>query len=308
MKIFYLTTKDPTLQGDFQENCILIGLRQLVGNLVVDWPRKDVLYGDFSKSPKEQLHGRGFTLYSEPIEDIKRNEDIKSQITEDDVILYGVTEAYGITEYPELNKLTPNVWYIDGHDDPNIRKTPCFKRELFQTHSGVWPTGFGIPDWCIRATNLEAKTKMVQLNAPDPELMGKYGTVPKIHFHPTLSNYIFENEKDYYDDMASAWFGVTVKRGGWDSLRHYEIIAAGSVLVFRDYDKKPKMCAPQELPCFSYSSVEELDDLMNRLVVNGKPTQEYKEMLIKQRRWLLYHGSCIGRAEKIVKTIVENKK
>jgi hypothetical protein len=307
MNVYFFTTKDPSLQGDFQENCILIGLRKLLGEGLIDCPKKDVLYGNFNRSPKEKLHGGGFTLYTQPIEDIINKRD-PLEITENDVIIYGVTDAYGITDYPEFNKLTPNVWYLDGHDDPNIRKTPCFKRELFNDVDGVWPTGFGIPDWSIRPIDLTIKKKMVQLNAPDPDLMDKYGTIPKIHFHPTLGKYIYSNEKDYYDDMAHSWFGITTKRGGWDSLRTYEIMAAGSLLIFKDYDKKPPLCSPQFLPCFSYSSIEELDDLMNRLVVNGKPTLEYLDMLVSQREWLYHNGTCFQRAWEILKTISLNKK
>jgi hypothetical protein len=82
-------------------------------------------------------------------------------------------------------------------------------------------------------------------------------------------------------------------------------MAAGSLLLFRDYDKKPPLCAPQNLPCFSYSTPAELEDLMNRLVVNGSPTKEYLEMLFAQREWLLKYGTTEARALEILKTLLE---
>jgi len=108
--------------------------------------------------------------------------------------------------------------------------------------------------------------------------------------------------------MYNSWFGLTCIKGGWDSLRHYEIIANGACLLFRDYNQKPKLCAPQELPCFSYSSMDELNNLMNRLVINNKPTQEYYEMVLKQREWLLKYGTTEARAIQIVETMIKNKK
>ena len=113
----------------------------------------------------------------------------------------------------------------------------------------------------------------------------------------------FTVEEEYYDDLSSSWFGLTCKKGGWDCLRHYEIMAAGSLLLFKDYDKKPPMCSPVDLPCFSYSTQEELDELTCRLVVDNKPTREYNEMLNRQRKWLISNGTTIARAKQILKVL-----
>ena len=86
-------------------------------------------------------------------------------------------------------------------------------------------------------------------------------------------------------------------------MRHYEIMAAGSVLLFRDYNLKPAACSPQAIPCLSYSSREELDSIMNRLVVNNKPTDEYYFYLHKQREWLNNVGTTKARAKQIIKII-----
>ena len=83
------------------------------------------MYGDFSEVTRSQLHGRGFTLYDGDIQDL---DAVERQIDPQgvDVILYGVTDAYGITDYPELNSICSNIWYVDGHDTPDIKKKPCF--------------------------------------------------------------------------------------------------------------------------------------------------------------------------------------
>ena len=105
--------------------------------------------------------------------------------------------------------------------------------------------------------------------------------------------------------MASSWFGLTSIKGGWDSLRHYEILASGTLLLFRDYDNKPELCSPQNLPCFSYSNKKELNYLVNNLVDKNNPSKEYLEMLDSQRKWLIENGTTLARAKNILE-VIEN--
>ena len=39
-----------------------------------------------------------------------------------------------------------------------------------------------------------------------------------------LSTYIYDNEIDYYNEYRSSYFAITMKKHGWDCLRHYEIM------------------------------------------------------------------------------------
>ena len=74
MRILYITSEDPKAQGDYQEVSMLHGLREVLGDNCIDFPRKKIMYGDFSESPKNELHGRGFSLLTEPIEDVENTE------------------------------------------------------------------------------------------------------------------------------------------------------------------------------------------------------------------------------------------
>ena len=47
---------------------------------------------------------------------------------------------------------------------------------------------------------------------------------------------------------------------------------------------------------------------MNRLVINGVPTDEYISMLFEQRDWLLKYGTTEARALSILKIMIKNKK
>jgi hypothetical protein len=54
-----------------------------------------------------------------------------------------------------------------------------------------------------------------------------------------LRTYIYQTEDAYYDGYGEAYFGMTSKKGGWDSFRHYEIIAGGGIPYFLDLDGLP---------------------------------------------------------------------
>lgn len=94
-----------------------------------------------------------------------------------------------------------------------------------------------------------------------------------------------------------------VKKGGWDCLRHYEIVAAGSLLMLKNLDSKPQECSPQYLNPISYSSYEDAIQIMNRLVINNEPTDEYKNIIYSQRKSLLETSTCRARAQKLIDDI-----
>lgn len=307
MRIIYITTGDPKAQGDYQENVILHGLRHILRDDLIDYPRKKTMYGDFSNCKKENIHGWGFTMFNRSIPDVAKEKRAAALDEECDFVVYGVTDAYGVPDYPELNKLAKyGVVYIDGHDHMKITKTPCFKREWCEEyvngHKNVWSTGFGIPEHLIRPLDLERKKQLIQNTAPPYSLFG-----PQILGINARKFYKFDIEEDYYDDMADSWFGLTCMKGGWDSMRHYEIMASGAVLLFRDYDKKPDGCSPDGLPCFSYSSRTELESIMNTLIVDNKPTDKYLNMFKQQREWLLENGTTRARAYKVLAKLNEIK-
>ena len=318
MKILFVPTISPNYQGDLLENSILHGLRTVLGKNCVDYPRKKIMYHDFSETKKDSLHGRGFSLLTEPILDLSEEE---RKLDKFDAILYGDGHMYGEKNNKELNKLANNnVWVLDGHDlhgnaprKINIKEgdeeinvigaqfKKSFKRELVEKVDDVYPTGFGIPTHRIMTFNSEKKDQLFQKTAPDNALFNDVKDIGGGFKH-----HKFTDEEKYYNDLNRSWFGLTCKKGGWDCLRHYEIIAARSVLLFKDYNKKHPTCSPLCIPCLWYSTKEELDEITNRLVVNNKPTDEYMFYLEKQLEWLINIGTTEARAREIIKIIEKN--
>ena len=54
------------------------------------------------------------------------------------------------------------------------------------------------------------------------------------------STYIYDTEETYYKQYAESMFGVTMKKNGWDCVRHYEIMANACVPLFLGLDQCPE--------------------------------------------------------------------
>jgi hypothetical protein len=116
----------------------------------------------------------------------------------------------------------------------------------------VHPIAFSIPEDCL-AAGTEPKRKLMAAHVVDPQ-------VAKL-LSGGRTGYAFEREQDYYNDLRSSRFGVTTKKAGWETLRHYEIAASGCVPCFRNLDRKPTQCAPFGLDatnCVPYRNAREL--------------------------------------------------
>ena len=311
MKIVFVTTTGE----DYLQDSILHGMRSLIHEDCVDFPRKKILYQDWSEKNKNELHGRGFSMYSAAISEIQNRE-----LDNADFVLYGVSKNSNdfSFENPKINSLVcpSKIWHLDGHDlyggaytelrtithdneaVIGVQKTPCFKRELIEEVSGAYPIGFGIPSHNIRSIDITRKKQFFQKTAPHDSVF-----LPVNDMGGGFRHHSFINEDDYYADIQDSWFGLTCKKGGWDCLRHYEIMAAGSLLLFKDYHKKPPLCSPIGFPTISYSSEEELFEIMNKLVINNKPTEKYISLLREQRKWLINHGTTTARALSVFNTL-----
>lgn len=285
LKILFLTT--PLF--DYLADSLLIGLREAYGENCVEFPRKGILYGDIPC-----VYGRGFTVWSRPIKDVPRGLSAFENV---DLVIYSNYRRQQTIDWRLLvrNKdQAPRVIYLDGSDDnnvePNVR--PFFKRELFEPKPGVFPIGFGIPDWHVRPIALEQKSQLFQTHVQDTEFAKDI-------------NYKFTEEKEYFDDLAKSLFGITMRKGGWDCMRHYEIMAAGSVVMFKHFTEKPPLCAPQCPDFVSYTDRNDFMEKSGRLLTDGKPNGEYVRILLRQREWLLANATSSARAKHLIRQAQE---
>jgi len=316
MKILFFTSKT----NDYMEDCLLHGLREVLGEKLIDYPKKEIMYKQNLNS-RLTLHGLGFTLTGllENI-DIDR-ENIFHKVKNnyfDYVIFPSIYRQYDL--FKKINKwLTPSkTIFIDGSDksrhlseftfylkkiifgrSPKIFSDSLyFKRELTdRTYSRFPATSFFYKFLNIILPVNRINIRPISFGIPEEKIVKSLpkkekkwpvhivdeeliSSIPGSHI-----SYAFDNEKDYYSDLQKSEYGITTKRAGWDCMRHYEIAANGSIICFKNFKLKPSSCAPFDLQdglnCISYSSFVDLNEKIVSL-----SEKDYSELLKNSISWV----------------------
>jgi hypothetical protein len=235
MKILFISKGD---LPDYQSDMVFHGGRLSLGNNFVDcnklwymYKKDKELYWNTRVPDNGKAYGRGFTLCGRLTEDNIDRTNIQEKIETRyfDKIIYGsCTRCLDyfdiVTKYYDKK----DVILIDGEDDQSIKEHllsygTYFKRELLSSDlNKAYPLYFAIPEEII-VNNVQQKSK-------------DYATI----IPGDISTYVYDNEQDYYNDYQQSYFGVTFKKGGWDCLRHYEIIANGCIPYFPDLHECPQ--------------------------------------------------------------------
>lgn len=304
---------------DYLADAVVHGFRSLFGKDCVDFPKCEILYKNCPDIIKNKVRGKGFTLYSGLLEDIEiERYNIKEKILTnffDLIIFSNIQRQFGFfTQYrPYLNG--KNTIVLDGSDTtqpypargfwwrkPYFWSLPkahkeflYFKREytsdihfsIFQKclpkllrnkiskPKNLRSISFAIPKEKIVA-DLEAKTKVFPKHIVDEEVSSK--------IKGSFTSYAFDSEKEYYHDLQISKYGITIKRAGWDCLRHYEIAANGGVMCFKDLDSKPDTCAPHGLDASNSICYKNYQDLKNKIDLIGE--DEFKKLQANSLVWI----------------------
>ena len=285
---------------DYLSDSLFHGLRTVLGDRVVDYPKSEIAYSNYGEERIRELYGHGFTLYGLlpdlPIERNKMLDRIPEGLF--DVVVFGdIWRRFGlfVELFPSLKNTRAVA--LDGADFELVypynplwwrrpqwwtlpranRRVTYFKRELTSISRALrflpgcprlHPISFSIPEEKI-AAELPQKTKDFPSHVIDPEIAKRLGSERALTHTGRGSrgttSYAFEREEDYYRDLGEARYGITTKRGGWDSLRHYEIAANGTVPCFRDLDRKPAQCAPHGLTEENCVPYRDYADLVRKL-------------------------------------------
>lgn len=166
---------------------------------------------------------------------------------------------------------------------------------LVQLRRDAIPIGFSIPEEKIKRVAPDGKTKRFPAHIVDEEVAAHVNGSFAAGVGST--NYAFDTEEGYYDDLRSSFYGITMKRAGWDCLRHYELAANGCVLCFRDLDSKPNTCAPHGLDesnCVPYGSYDELERKLASITKD-----DYGRLLGESYRWVT-RNTTRARAEQFL--------
>jgi hypothetical protein len=258
MKVLFISKAD---LPDFQSDSIFHGGRSVLGKDIVDVNKLWYMYKDEKAAQwntrvplSGNSYGRGFTLYGRLDEiEVDRdniNEKIESHFF--DKIIYGsCTRCIDYIDQVIKFYDRRDIILVDGEDDQIIRTDlsslgTYFKRELVNEPSTyIRPISFAIPKDLIVDT------------VPEKEL--SYATI----IPGDMSTYIYDNEHDYFVGYQKSYLGVTFKKGGWDCLRHYEILMNGCIPYFIDLANCPEYTLttfPKELVLDINNHISELSE------------------------------------------------
>jgi len=109
--------------------------------------------------------------------------------------------------------------------------------------------------------------------------------------------YIFDDEDSYYKDYQNSKRALTCKKGGWDCLRHYEILANACVPFFENLDNCPKSIMinfPKEIVLKAMNSlcpesyIEELVDYTKKNLTTKTAANYILKTINKTPKSILY--------------------
>lgn len=260
MKVLFVSLGEP----DYQCDCLLHGFYSLLGADLTHTDDYHLMYKQYTTP--EQLKnssGRGFTIWGNLPEYLNDKSDIENKIKNKyfDFIVYGSVRRHRqyinlVTEYYPKNKIA----IVDGEDDfllINNHGIPYFKRELLTQMYNIFPISFSIPEEKIlKDTN----------NIKKEQFLAKY-----LPGNTSGANYIYESEEEYYKDYQTSYFGRTYKKGGWDCMRHYEILANYCMPHFPDLVE----CPSNTMKNFPKKEILEANSIFD----NGNITDRYYELL-----------------------------
>lgn len=322
---------------DYLADSLLHGLREVLGNRVVDVPRRDALYDDLDEERRKKLYGRGFTLYGLlPDVEVDREWALSSVMKGrfDVVVLADIHRNWGswLQLRPDLRRVRANgttVVALDGGDSAvmypygptwwrRMRPWPMprahgrihyFKRELQPLTARI--RYYGLVPGSLGLRLLGGSVKPTSFSIPQAhlasggerkeKLLATHVVDPEVAATVGAStSYAFESEADYYADLRASRFGITTKKKGWDCMRHYELAASGCVPCFRDLQAKPTAAAPHgldETNCVAYTDAGELIER-----IDGMEPDEYERLRRGATNWAR-RNTTTGRARELLAAI-----
>ncbi len=151
-----------------------------------------------------------------------------------------ITGTYSSQHLEVINQSTDKVWHVQplSHSDVYGLNVMC-------DHRDIQSLPYCIPNEIFVDSPLGISDK-------------KYVVAPLIP--GDASNYLFGAGEDtkYYNMYNNSAFALTKKKGGWDCLRHYEILANGCIPIFEDLNKCPAdtlSSFPKELLAETYKTL-----------------------------------------------------
>lgn len=280
---------------DYMGDCVYHGLKSLLGADVQTRYDQFHMYTDIPEGYANNFHGKGFTLCGNLSPELRNTveqpymiDNLKQKVYDYVIFsrMYRSTRHYDeVCKYYDDNEII----IIDGHDISDIeekyRKHIYFKRELVEVPSKtLHPISFSIPEEKLAPSELTTvKEKELAQVIPGNQ-----------------DTYTFTSEKDYYVDYKKSLYGITHKKGGWDCMRHLEVIANKCVPFFQGIDE----CPPYTMTDYPKAEIAEA----YRHVQEGTMTQElYGTYCGKMYNHVAKNQTTVAQAKRLINTIKDEQ-
>ena len=323
MKILYICSA----RFDYLQDLTFSGLVKILGNKnVIDYPwnRKFHL---LVKSYPKNLGFSGFSLPHIELNNYK-NFDLAILASAKPDALVAFNKIL-----PKLNHLP--ILFLDGGDDPAIggdfnkfyvgslfeeciKKRPfdfIFKREyilsLHEKMKSVYPFPFSFP-YNVTIPHVPEKNKKYDVSfwaQQEPAIRAKALQLLEEKYdcmqNGTTLNQNFDTYKRrgrfYLEEIAKCKVVLNFRGGGWDTMRYWEVPAAGSFLI----SQKPQILIPDNFVEGTHVSWcdDSLDDLLDKIDYYLLHQNEREEMAKKAHEHLLkYHLNTV-RAQNLIEIV-----
>ena len=226
---------------------------------------------------------------------------------------YETDQQQKIIHQDSLTKFQREHLMIDLGEDTILQQlinsVPPTKQCIFERISNIsirfYPILFGFIDIYFPQTrsrqiliNNQIKT-VEQICLPRKSKAFSYLIPGKLDTY----KFSFENELDYRRVYSSAYFAITMKKGGWDCNRHYEILTSGTIPFFDRLNQSGQ----STLALLPKSLLYEVQNLQG--VNRDSLTIDFKRFDINQYNLLLhrllYYAKHRLTTEKIVEYILK---
>jgi len=164
---------------------------------------------------------------------------------------------------------------------------------------------------CFSYISINAKVFPIQFSIPEVKIVNSIPEKDRDFaslIPGNTSTYIYQEEADYYQGYQRSYFALTWKKGGWDCMRHYEILANGCIPYFIDLDKcnpntmvylpKQLIWEAMHLPGVSYPNIDHTKfdkakyyEILNKLIAHTRAYLTTRNMAQYMMSVLDYRGS-----------------
>ena len=287
MRILYLT--DQYL--DYLSDEVLYGLRILLGENVVDFPKKEILYQNSrNKIPSSMVWGNGATAFGLPDISVDRN-DIEKKINTGYFDLIINSNCWRIH-----SPVYKNLVVLDGQDHHFLNPTylgkviAYFKRELMWEVKDVQPIQFALPDHLVN-DSVVPKIKLTHASfSLSPGLRQEISDL--------YGSRLIHDWREYILDIKQSWFAISPKGAGYDCQRHYEILGNAVLCIYLN-SRAPRILREQfvdGINCLTFNSINELKHKIDSC--------KNPEMLIERGRQSLHeHHLSNCRAKQLLESV-----